>query len=180
MGVCEDVLVKVGKFDFPTDFMNIDIAEEASMPLIFGRPFLSTAKAKIDVDKGMISLKLHGKRKKFKVCELKNKPAEHVDAFLVDMMKIWSDESLESFFRKEGTFKKKKPPPIVKKKAPPVEKKPAEMKPEKKGHHPWLFECWKKKVAPEPIRSEKGYDVFYVDCDEEVPHGATHQGYTPR
>src|ERR1044072_8638780 len=107
MGVCEYVLLKVGKFEFPTDFVIIDIAEEASMPLIFGRPFLATAKAKIDVDKGMISLKLQGKRKKFKVCELKTKPAARGDAFLVDMMKVWSDESLESFFRKGGmTFEK--------------------------------------------------------------------------
>ena len=63
MGVCEDVLVKVGKFEFPTDFVIIDIVEEANMPLIFGKPFLATAKAKIDVDKGMMSLKLRGKRK---------------------------------------------------------------------------------------------------------------------
>src|ERR1044072_1790906 len=54
-GVCEDVLVKVGKFEFPTYFVIIDISEEASMPLIFRRPFLATAKTKIDVDKGMIS-----------------------------------------------------------------------------------------------------------------------------
>src|ERR1044072_495504 len=113
MGVCEDVLVKVGKFEFPIYFVIIDIAEDANMPLIFGRPFLATAKAKIDVDKGMISLKLHGKRKKFKVCELKNKPAAQEDAFLVNMMKVWSDENLENFFRKEGiTFEKKKPPPL--------------------------------------------------------------------
>ena len=95
--------------------MIIDLAEEASRPLIFGRPFLATAKAKIDVDKGMISLKLHGKKKKFKVCELKCKPKEQGDVFLADMMKIWSNESIESFFHKEGTFKKTKPPPILKK-----------------------------------------------------------------
>ena len=113
------------------------------------------------------------------MCELKCKPTEQGDVFLADMMKIWSDESLESFFHKEGTFKKTKPPPIEMKKTPAVEKKPPELKPEKKGHHPWLFECWKKKVAPEPIRSEKGYDVFYVDCNEEIPHGENHLGYNP-
>ena len=130
------------------------------MPLIFGRPFLATAKAKIDVDKGMISLKLHGKRKKFKV---------EGNAFLVDMMKIWSDESLENFFRKEGTFKKEKPLP--------VEKKHLKLEPEKDPS--WISKFWKKKVTSEPIRSEQGYDVFYVGLDEEPPHGATHQGYNP-
>ena len=111
---------------------------------------------------------------------------EKGDVFLADMMKIWSDESLESFFHKEGTSKKKeappiekKPPPVVKKMSPPVEKKPPELKPEKKRHHPWLFECWKKNEAPEPTRSEQGYVVFYVDCDGEISHSATHQGYNP-
>src|ERR1044072_6122322 len=50
-GVCEDVLVKVGKFVFLADFFFLDIAEDADMPLIFGRPFLATEKVKIDVFK---------------------------------------------------------------------------------------------------------------------------------
>src|ERR1044072_4894531 len=51
-GVCEDVLVKVGKFVFPADFVIIDM----DMPLIFGRPFLATTRVKIDVEKRVVSL----------------------------------------------------------------------------------------------------------------------------
>src|ERR1044072_7746059 len=56
-GVCEDVLVKVGKFEFPVDFVILEIDEDANMPIILGRHFLATAKANIDVEKGMVSLK---------------------------------------------------------------------------------------------------------------------------
>ena len=145
------------------------------MPLIFGRPFLATAKAKIDVDKGMISLKLRGKRKKFKVCELKNKPAAQGDAFLVDMMKVWSDESLENFFRKEEiTFEKKKPPPL---------------EPTKNGLSS-LKSIFKRKVASKPDYSNRAVSFagmnssFFeneigAEFDNEIPHGVTHQGYNP-
>nr|GEX45558.1 reverse transcriptase domain-containing protein [Tanacetum cinerariifolium] len=49
-GVAENVFVKVGKFYFPTDFMVLDFIADPRVPLILGRPFLSTAHALIDVD----------------------------------------------------------------------------------------------------------------------------------
>src|ERR1044072_642791 len=121
-GVCEDVLVKVGKFIFPADFVILDMKEDMAMPLIFGRPFLATAKVKIDVFKIVISVKAYGKRIKINMPEWKEKQKEQGDAFLADIMMVWSDESLESFFQKEGTSKKKESPPN-KKKPPPVMKK---------------------------------------------------------
>jgi hypothetical protein len=39
-GIVEDVLVKVGKFVFPADFVILDIPHNDKVPLIFGRPFL--------------------------------------------------------------------------------------------------------------------------------------------
>ena len=41
-GILEDVLVKVGKFIFPVDFVVIDIEEDKQIPLLLGRPFLAT------------------------------------------------------------------------------------------------------------------------------------------
>ncbi|XP_035839930.1 uncharacterized protein LOC110884417 [Helianthus annuus] len=59
-GIIENVLVKVGKFVFPTDFVVLDMGEDRSghscVSLILGRPFLSTAKAIIDVHGGKITL----------------------------------------------------------------------------------------------------------------------------
>ena len=41
-GILEDVLIKVGKFIFPMDFIVIDIEEDKQVPLLLGRPFLAT------------------------------------------------------------------------------------------------------------------------------------------
>nr|GFA55562.1 hypothetical protein [Tanacetum cinerariifolium] len=48
-GVAENVFVKVGKFYFPTDFVILDFVADPRVPLILGRPFLSTAHAIINV-----------------------------------------------------------------------------------------------------------------------------------
>nr|GFA79541.1 hypothetical protein [Tanacetum cinerariifolium] len=56
-GVAENVFVKVGKFYFLTDFIILDFVAGPRVPLILGRPFLSTAHAFIDVYKGEITLR---------------------------------------------------------------------------------------------------------------------------
>nr|GEY93379.1 reverse transcriptase [Tanacetum cinerariifolium] len=47
-GVAENVFVKVGKFYFPVDFIILDFVADPRVPLILGRPFLSTAHALIN------------------------------------------------------------------------------------------------------------------------------------
>nr|GEZ19759.1 DNA-directed DNA polymerase [Tanacetum cinerariifolium] len=56
-GVAENVFVKVGKFHFPADFVILDFVADPRVPLILGRPFLSTAHALIDVYEGEITLR---------------------------------------------------------------------------------------------------------------------------
>nr|GFA80254.1 reverse transcriptase domain-containing protein [Tanacetum cinerariifolium] len=56
-GVAENVFVKVGKFYFPADFVILDFLADPRVPLILGRPFLSTAHALIDVYEGEITLR---------------------------------------------------------------------------------------------------------------------------
>nr|GFD45536.1 reverse transcriptase domain-containing protein [Tanacetum cinerariifolium] len=48
-GVAENVFVKFGKFYFPADFVILEFVADPRVPLIVGRPFLSTAHALIDV-----------------------------------------------------------------------------------------------------------------------------------
>ena len=57
-GILEDVLIKVGKFVFPMDFVVINIEEEKQVPLLLGRPFLATRAALIDVKKGELTLRV--------------------------------------------------------------------------------------------------------------------------
>ncbi|GKC53874.1 reverse transcriptase domain-containing protein, partial [Tanacetum coccineum] len=49
VGVAEYVIVKVGKFHFPANFVVIDYDVDPHVPLILGRPFLRMARALVDV-----------------------------------------------------------------------------------------------------------------------------------
>ncbi|GKD36216.1 ribonuclease H-like domain-containing protein [Tanacetum coccineum] len=57
-GIAKNVLVRIGKFIFPIDFIILDIPKDEDIPLILGRPFLSTAHSKIDVFKRKITLRV--------------------------------------------------------------------------------------------------------------------------
>nr|GEV41402.1 reverse transcriptase domain-containing protein [Tanacetum cinerariifolium] len=60
-GVTEDVFVKVGKFDFPTDFVVVDYKADPKVPLILGRSLLRTGLALIDVYGEEITLTVNDK-----------------------------------------------------------------------------------------------------------------------
>ena len=57
-GIIEDVLVKVGNFIYPVDFVVLDMDEDRDVPLILGRPFLATSRAVIDVEEGKLTLRI--------------------------------------------------------------------------------------------------------------------------
>ncbi|GKD29100.1 retrotransposon protein [Tanacetum coccineum] len=65
-GIAENVLVRIGKFVFPIDFIILDIPEDDDVPLILGRPFLSTAHVKIDVFKIKVTLRVGEEKLVFK------------------------------------------------------------------------------------------------------------------
>nr|GEY03460.1 DNA-directed DNA polymerase [Tanacetum cinerariifolium] len=56
-GIAENVFVKVGKFYFLADFVIFNFVADPHVPLILGRPFLSTAHALINVYEGEITLR---------------------------------------------------------------------------------------------------------------------------
>ena len=57
-GVLEDVLVTIGKFVFPVDFIILDMEEDSQVPLLLGRSFLATGVALIDMQKGVLTLRV--------------------------------------------------------------------------------------------------------------------------
>ncbi|GKE98572.1 DUF4219 domain-containing protein [Tanacetum coccineum] len=65
-GIAKNVLVRIGKFIFPIDFVILDIPEDDDVPLILGQPFLSTDHAKIDVFKRKITLRVGEEKLVFK------------------------------------------------------------------------------------------------------------------
>nr|GEU66485.1 DNA-directed DNA polymerase [Tanacetum cinerariifolium] len=56
-GVAKNVVVKVGKFYFPANFLVLDFIADPRVPLILERPSLSTTHALIDVYEGEIILR---------------------------------------------------------------------------------------------------------------------------
>ncbi|GJT77388.1 reverse transcriptase domain-containing protein [Tanacetum coccineum] len=54
--LAENMLVKVGKFSFPPDFVILEMEEDGKVPLILGRPFLYTVDAVIRVKQKQLNL----------------------------------------------------------------------------------------------------------------------------
>nr|GEU45573.1 reverse transcriptase domain-containing protein [Tanacetum cinerariifolium] len=58
IGIAKDVSVKVGLFYFPADFVVVDFEPDPRVPLIFGRCFLKTVRALVDVHNGELTLRI--------------------------------------------------------------------------------------------------------------------------
>ncbi|KAJ9175108.1 hypothetical protein P3X46_013690 [Hevea brasiliensis] len=107
LGVVKDVLVQAGELIFPADFYILDI--EDSIPtlksalIFFGRPFLKTAKTKIDVDDGTLTMEFDGDTVKFNIFDAMKYPADDhsvfsidvVDTFVQDVFELSMEDELE-------------------------------------------------------------------------------------
>ena len=82
----EDVLVKVDKFIFPTDFIVLDMEEDKEIPIILGRPFLTTGRAIIDVQRGELKLRVQEDEVKFNVFEAVRHSAESDACFMIEIV----------------------------------------------------------------------------------------------
>ncbi|XP_057734327.1 uncharacterized protein LOC130949693 [Arachis stenosperma] len=100
-GIVEDLLVKVGDFIFPADFVVLDMQEEAKTSIILGRPFLATAGAIIDVQKGDLTLRLHNEKMTFNVFKAMSYPREQlgecmrIDALEEEVQECFEEEEHE-------------------------------------------------------------------------------------
>nr|GEY33390.1 hypothetical protein [Tanacetum cinerariifolium] len=69
-GIAKNVLVRIGKFVFPIDFIILDIPKDEDVLLILRQQFLSTAHSKIDVFKRKITLRVREEKLVFKSVKL--------------------------------------------------------------------------------------------------------------
>ncbi|CAJ2654820.1 unnamed protein product [Trifolium pratense] len=83
-GMAEDVLVKVDKFIFPIDFVVMDIEEDDDVPLILGRPFMKTARMMIDIDDGVMKVRVQDEEVSFNLWEAMKHPHEKDMCFKLD------------------------------------------------------------------------------------------------
>nr|GEX49216.1 hypothetical protein [Tanacetum cinerariifolium] len=91
-GIAENVLVWIGKFIFPIDFIILDMPEDVKVPLILERPFLSTAHANIDVFKRNIFFRRDQVDDLMPTIE----EGEIVDKPMIDKVKIRNDNKMVS------------------------------------------------------------------------------------
>ena len=76
-GRLDDVIVVVRNLAFPVDFIVTDvkvIGELCNAPIILGRPFLATARAIADFDKGRIELRMGNSKLEIPILNLKRIP----------------------------------------------------------------------------------------------------------
>ena len=84
-GILEDVLLKVGKFIFPVDFMVIDIEKDKQFSLLLGMPFLATGAALIDVKKGELTLRVGDEAMNFNLNQsFKHLEFDNIDCKIVE------------------------------------------------------------------------------------------------
>ena len=64
-GVIADVLVRVKHLIFSADFIVMDIEEDSDIPLILGRPFMSTASCVVDMGKRKLQMAIEDQQISF-------------------------------------------------------------------------------------------------------------------
>ena len=71
--------MKVDKFIFPVDFIILDFEADKEVPIIFGRPFLTTGKTLIGLQKGELTIRVNDQQVTFNVLEAMRSPDEVED-----------------------------------------------------------------------------------------------------
>ncbi|GKB85431.1 reverse transcriptase domain-containing protein [Tanacetum coccineum] len=93
--IAKNMLVEVGKFTFPADFVILEMEEDSKVPLILGRPFLHTADAVIRVKQKQLNLGVGTKRMIFNIdSAMKHSYSSDDTYFSIDVI----DEILEEDF----------------------------------------------------------------------------------
>ncbi|GJX01887.1 reverse transcriptase domain-containing protein [Tanacetum coccineum] len=95
IGIAENMLVEVGKFTFPVDFIILEMEEDSKVHLILGRPFLHNADAVIRVKQKQVNLGVGTERMTFSIdSAMKHSYSNDDTCFSIDVI----DEILEVDF----------------------------------------------------------------------------------
>ncbi|XP_050890258.1 uncharacterized protein LOC127095637 [Lathyrus oleraceus] len=65
VGILEDIPLRIRQLYIPTDFVVMDIKEDAEIPILLGRPFLSTVGAIIDLKRGKLTFEVSDEKIEF-------------------------------------------------------------------------------------------------------------------
>nr|XP_009765585.1 PREDICTED: uncharacterized protein LOC104217130 [Nicotiana sylvestris] len=91
VGIVDDVLVKVGKFHLPADFVILDCAVDKEIPIILGRPFLAIGRALMDLERNEIKLCVNDKQVTFQASKGMKLPHEYESISVFDVVDVVED-----------------------------------------------------------------------------------------
>ncbi|XP_019235480.1 PREDICTED: uncharacterized protein LOC109215821 [Nicotiana attenuata] len=95
VGIVDDVIVKVGGFQLPADFVILDCAVDKEIPIILGRPFLATGRALMDSERNEIKFRVNDEEVTFQASKGMKLPHEfnililRVRAWTYAFAKLW-------------------------------------------------------------------------------------------
>ncbi|XP_062006666.1 uncharacterized protein LOC133723817 [Rosa rugosa] len=98
-GLVEDMLVQVNHLIFPADFFVLDMEPEPvpyDLPLILGRPFLRTARTKIDVFEGTLTMEFDGDVISFNIFEAMRYPCDVHSCFSIDTLEFLVQDTFDA------------------------------------------------------------------------------------
>ncbi|XP_070054501.1 uncharacterized protein [Nicotiana tomentosiformis] len=100
-GIIDDVLVQVGKFVFPADFVILDCRVDEEIPIILGRPFLATGRALIDCETGELKMRLNDEEITFNVQKYMWRPSEFANCSMIEAVDVILEEEDETLNAKD-------------------------------------------------------------------------------
>ncbi|XP_050896840.1 uncharacterized protein LOC127103636 [Lathyrus oleraceus] len=86
IGILEYIPVKIGQLYIPIDFVVIDIKEDDEIPILLGRPFLSTARAIIDVKRGKLTFEVDDEKIEFILSKFLMAPVREDSCYAIDII----------------------------------------------------------------------------------------------
>ncbi|CAN6567583.1 unnamed protein product [Malus baccata var. baccata] len=97
-GVLEDVLVQVNHLIFPADFYVLEMDESdhsPTLPILLGRPFMKTARTKIDVFNETLTMEFDGEVINFNLSDSIKYPSEDHSCFSIDVFASLAQDHFE-------------------------------------------------------------------------------------
>ncbi|XP_070029787.1 uncharacterized protein [Nicotiana sylvestris] len=104
-GVIEDVLLKIGKFIFPADFIILDFEADEKVPIILGRPLLATGDAIIKVREGKIIMRVDNEEVAFNVYKAIQLPRHYEELSMISVMEMDDQLIAPSVYLKDSLEK---------------------------------------------------------------------------
>ncbi|GJV81781.1 reverse transcriptase domain-containing protein [Tanacetum coccineum] len=100
--IAKNMLVEVGKFTFPIDFVVLEMEEDSKVPQILGRPFLHTADAVIRVKRKQLNLGVGTEHMTFHMdSAMKHSYSNDDTCFSIDVIDEISEEYFDALLDEE-------------------------------------------------------------------------------